>query len=472
MNAVPNAYAILENIPFDELTVGRTASITRSLTGRDIAAFAAMSGDVNPVHLDAAYAGQDIFHSIVGHGMWCGALISTVLGTMLPGPGTICLSQTLEFKKPVRIGDVITVSVKVEGKDKHKPKVTLACRCVNQHGDIVVEGRSEVLALVDKISIPRLETPSYEIHTHAYSRDLLASCSGMPILRTAIVHPVEAHVIEAVAHAAGNLIDPVLIGPRARILAAAAKANVDITPWPLIDTEHSHESAEVAAAMASKGQVGAIMKGALHTEELLSAIVKSASGLLTERRISHAYVMDVPDYPKPLIVTDAAINIAPTIKAKADICQNAINLWHVLFGVNEKPRVALLAAVETVSDKMQATTDAAGLCKMVDRGQITGAILDGPLAFDNAVSEEAAREKGIVSEVAGRADILVLPNIEAANILSKQMIFLGDADAAGIVLGARVPIILTSRADSVRTRLMSCALAVRLADARRKGLIK
>ncbi len=306
-----------------------------------------------------------------------------------------------------------------------------------------------------------------------YYQEIIDSCRDLPPVRTAVVHPVQPEVIEAVVDAAeGNLIVPVLVGPRARIEAAAKAAKVAHEKWELIDVEHSHAAAAKAVELAARGKVGAIMKGALHTEELLSAIVPSASGLRTVHRISHAFVMSVPTYHKALIVTDAAVNIAPDLAIKADICQNAINLWRTLFDHERKPKVAILAAVETVNPKMQATIDAAALCKMSERRQITDGILDGPLAFDNAISREAAEDKGIVSEVAGDADILVVPEIESGNILAKQLTFLGGADAAGIVLGARVPVILTSRADNLRARLMSCALAVKLAEARRAGKLK
>jgi phosphate acetyltransferase len=301
---------------------------------------------------------------------------------------------------------------------------------------------------------------------------LIESCKNNPPLPTAVVHPVSGHVLQAVADAAKNgLIAPILIGPENRIRQAAKDARIDITAWPLITTEHSHAAAAKAVEMAVAGQAEAIMKGALHTDEIMHAVIM-ASGLRTERRVSHAYVMQTPYYHKPFLVTDAAINIAPDLAVKTDIVQNAINLWRVLFGEKRMPKVALLAAVETINPKMQATLDAAALCKMAERGQIKGGIVDGPLAMDNAINREAALEKGITSDVAGDADILVAPDIESANILAKELTFLGNAEAAGVILGARVPIILTSRADSLRTRLLSCILAVKLAAARREGALK
>lgn len=322
-------------------------------------------------------------------------------------------------------------------------------------------------------SVVRAELPQITIHRPDPFHKIIQSCKCMPAIRTAVVHPVQASVIGAVADAvSAELITPILIGPKAKIQSAASEAGIDLSQWEIIDTEHSDAAAAKAVELAACGKADAIMKGSLHTDELMAAIVPTASSLRTKYRISHAYVMDVPSYHKPLIITDAAINIAPNAADKADICQNAINLWRILHGEDKKPKVAILAAVELLNPKMQATVDAAILCKMADRGQITDGILDGPLAFDNAISKEAADEKGIFSPVAGDPDILLVPEIESGNILAKQLTFLEHADAAGIVLGARVPIILVSRADSLRTRLLSCALAVQMAAARSQGKIK
>jgi phosphotransacetylase len=259
----------------------------------------------------------------------------------------------------------------------------------------------------------------------------------------------------------------VLVGPEGKIREAAKAAGVDISPYRIVDNEHSHGAAEKAVAMARAGEVEALMKGSLHTDELMAAVVPSATGIRTARRISHVFVMDVPTYPRVLLVTDAAINIAPGLKEKVDIVQNAIDLAHVL-GIDE-PKVAILSAVETVNPDIPSTLEAASLCKMADRKQITGGILDGPLAFDNAVSEQAAKTKKIDSPVAGRADILLVPDLEAGNMLAKQLQYLAGADAAGIVLGTRVPIVLTSRADTVRTRLASIAVMAMVAHAKRQA---
>jgi phosphate acetyltransferase len=463
----------LENVTFDELIIGRQGTLSRTLTQDDITLFAVMSGDVNPAHMDPEYAKSDIFHGIVGQGIWTASLISALLGTVMPGPGTIYLEQDIRFKKPVRIGDKITVTAVVHDKRADKLIVTLDCKAVNQRGETVAEGLATVLAPRDKLRVARTALPSIVIPKHDRFHAIMQSCRGLESLRTAIVHPVQADALQAVADAVkAGLIIPVLVGPVARIKAAAVNAKIDLSGWEIVDVEHSHAAAVKAAELAAARKVAAIMKGSLHTDELLAAVVPITSGLRTEYRISHAYVVDAPSYHKPLIVTDAAINIAPDAATKADICQNAITLWRTLYGDDKMPKVAILAAVETVNPKMQSTVDAAILCKMADRGQIKDGILDGPLGFDNAISQQAAEEKGIRSSVAGDADILLVPEIETGNVLAKQLTFLGGADAAGIVLGASVPIILTSRADSLRTKLLSCALAVKIATARRAGKIK
>lgn len=302
------------------------------------------------------------------------------------------------------------------------------------------------------------------------ARELLDACKSMPALRTAIVHPVKASAIQATFDAvAEGLIEPVLVGPQARIRAAAAEAGVDIRDWPLHDVEHSHAAAEHACELAVESKVQALMKGALHTDELLAAVI-AARPLRTERRMSHVYVFIDAAYHKPFFITDGVINLTPDLAEKADIARNAIHLFKALNGADAVAKIAVLAAVETVNPDMPATIDAACLSKMAQRGQIEDALIDGPLAFDNAISRKAANEKGIVSDVAGDADVLLMPNLEAGNMLAKQLIFLGDAEAAGLVLGARIPIMLTSRADSRLTRLMSCALAVRAAYARQQGM--
>jgi phosphate acetyltransferase len=298
---------------------------------------------------------------------------------------------------------------------------------------------------------------------------LLERCRSFPPVPTAVAHPCEETALAgAVEAGAKGLIVPILVGPSPRIREIASRNSIELGQIPIVDAPHSHAAAAKAVELVRQGEAELLMKGSLHSDELLGAVVARETGLRTGRRISHVFIMDVPTYHKVLLVTDAAINIAPALEDKADICQNAIDLASSL-GL-QKPKVAILAAVETVNSKMQATLDAAALCKMAERGQIKGGVLDGPLAFDNAISKEAARIKGIESEVAGDPDILLVPDLEAGNMLAKQLSFLANADSAGLVLGARVPIILTSRADSVRSRIASCAVAMLAAHARRQQL--
>ncbi|HUO68074.1 MAG TPA: bifunctional enoyl-CoA hydratase/phosphate acetyltransferase [Gammaproteobacteria bacterium] len=295
---------------------------------------------------------------------------------------------------------------------------------------------------------------------------LLERCKKLAPIPTAVAHPCEITALEGALEAAEmGLIVPILVGPVAKIRALAKANKIDLGKTEIVDAPHSHASAARAVELVREGKAELLMKGSLHTDELLGAVIARETGLRTLRRMSHVFLMDVPTYHKPILITDAAINIAPTLEDKVDICQNAIDLAHVM-GV-AKPKVAILAAVETVTSKMPATIDAAALCKMADRKQITGGLLDGPLAFDNAISKEAARIKGIDSEVAGDPDILLVPDLEAGNMVAKLLSFLAKADSAGLLLGARVPIILTSRADSVRSRIASCAVAMLAAHARR-----
>ncbi len=466
MNARPTDTAgFIENRTFDEIEVGDHAGLVRTLAQRDIELFAAMSGDVNPAHMDPAYARTDLFHRVIAHGMWGGALVSTVLGTELPGPGTVYLSQDLHFNIPIGLGDTVTVTVTAREKFADTHRIVFDCRCINQRGEDVILGTAEVQAPVEKVRRPRIELPEVRLGNHDRFRELMARAAFGSSITTAIVHPCDEVSLGAAIDAArAGLIVPILVGPAAKIQAAAQQAGLDISGYRLVDTPHSHAAAARAVALVRNGEARMLMKGALHTDELMHAVVAADTGLRTERRLSHVYLMDVPGYARPLLVTDAAINIAPSLADKRDIIQNAIDLA-LIMGM-KTPRVAVLSAVETVNPAIPSTVDAAALCKMAERGQISGGIVDGPLAFDNAVSPEAAREKGLVSLVAGLADILVVPDLESGNMLAKQLTFLAGADAAGIVMGAQVPIILTSRADSPRTRVASCAVAVLVARSR------
>lgn len=460
----------IENKTFDEIKVGDSADLTRELTPKDIKMFAVISGDVNPAHVDADYTQSDMFHKIIAHGMWGGALMSTVLGTELPGPGTTYVSQNLNFRKAVCSGDTVTVRVSVSHKDPEHHHVTLDCLFENETGETVIEGHAVVCAPTEKIRRPRVVQPEVPLQeTGARFDRLIHATASLDPVRTAVVHPCDALSLEgALEAAARGIIVPVLVGPRTKIKATAAECGHDLAGIEIVDVPHSHAAAEKAVALARAGHVGMLMKGKLHTDELLAAAVNKQTGLRTERRMTHVFALDVPNYSKLLMITDAAINLFPDLTAKRDIVQNAIDLALAL-GV-PVPKVALLSAVETVTPKLPATLDAASLCKMADRGQITGGILDGPLAFDNAVSKAAAEAKGLHSAVAGDADILLAPDLEAGNMIAKQLIYLAGADAAGIVLGAQVPIVLTSRADGVMARLASAAMAQLFAHHQKTGI--
>jgi len=312
-----------------------------------------------------------------------------------------------------------------------------------------------------------IRTP--EARRHEKYEALVNACRGLAPVRTAVAHPCDETSLRAAIEAAeAEIIKPILVGPEARIRDLAASLDLDISGLQLVTTPHSHASAAKAVEFVRNGEADALMKGSLHTDELMAEVVHKESGIRTARRISHVFIMDVPTYPKPLFITDAAVNIFPTLEDKVDIVQNVIDLAHALR--IELPKVAILSAVEIITSKIPSTIDAAALCKMADRGQITGALLDGPLALDNAINREAASIKRIASPVAGDADILLVPDLEAGNMLAKELTFLANADAAGIVLGARVPIILTSRADNVRARMASCAVAALYAHSRRTAM--
>jgi phosphotransacetylase/acyl dehydratase len=450
------------NRTFDEIQLGESITRSHQLTRPDVEALAFVSGDVDPFHTDAQSARQD---TMSAEGVAAEALVSALLQRRLPGPGTVIVAQDLRFGGSMRVGDQIAGTLTVREKRADSHQIVFDCHVVNGAVDLIT-GSVTVVAPTQRISFTDMATPEIVLrHTDVFSR-LLKRCEGMPPIMTAVVHPCDRDsLLGPLESARRGLIVPVLVGPEAKIRAVAQSAGADLAGLRIVNTEHSHEAADKAVAMARAGEVQALMKGSLHTDELMGAVVAGATGLRTARRISHVFVLDVPAYPRMLLITDAAINVAPTARDKADIAQNAIDLAHVL-GIDE--RVAILAAVETVNPDMQSTVDAAILCKMADRGQISGGLLDGPLAFDNAVSEDAARTKKIESKVAGRANILLAPDLEAGNMMAKQLQYLAGADSAGIVLGARVPIVLTSRADSVRSRLASTVVMALLADSQRQ----
>ena len=449
------------NQTYDEIQVGATLTLSHRLSRTDVEALALVSGDIDPFHIDADAPSREMVTEAVA----AEAVVSALLNRRLPGPGTFIMAQNLTFSGTLAPGDELTGTVTAREKRPDGNLIVFDCR-VRRGEEELVTGTVTVAAPTERISYTDIATPEVILRRNDGFSRLLKQCQGMKPVVCAIVHPCDRDsLIGPIEAAKRGLIDPVLVGPEHKIRAVAEAEGVDLAPFRIVPTEHSHAAAQQAVAMARSGDVESLMKGSLHTDEVMGAVVASATGLRTERRVSHIFVMDVPAYPRLLLVTDAAINIAPTAREKVDIAQNAIDLALVL-GI-QQPRVAILAAVETVNPAMQATVDAAMLCKMADRGQIIGGILDGPLAFDNAVSEEAARTKKIVSPVAGRADVLLLPNLEAGNMVAKQLQYLAGADAAGVVLGARVPIVLTSRADSVRTRLASTAVMALVAQARR-----
>ena len=451
---------LIENRTFDEIAVGDSAELSHILTQQDIQIFAAMSGDVNPAHVDEEYAANSRFHKVIAHGMWGGSMISTLLGTELPGPGTIYVAQTLNFHRPVGVGDTIIARVTVTSK-QDKNRILFDCVCQNQAGETVITGEATVIAPAEKITRERVKRPELEIKETRVTRyeQLLALTDGFAPLRVGVVHPTDGNSLGgAIAAAEDGIITPILIGPEDKIRATAEAESIDLSPYEIAAVPHSHAAAEKAAELSADGTLEALMKGKLHTDELMHAIL-TRPALRTERRMSHVFALDAPSYHKPLYMTDAAINIAPTLEHKVDIVQNAIDLFTTCgFGT---PKVAIVSAIETVNAQVPSTLDATALCKMAERGQITGGILDGPLGFDNAISKEAAEAKGIRSDVAGDADIIIVPDLESGNMLYKQMRYMSGAEAAGVVLGARVPIILTSRAAGKGiTRKMSAALTL------------
>jgi phosphotransacetylase len=455
----------LSNVTFDEIKIGDTASVTRRLSKTEVEALALVGGDVDAFHI--ADGQRTPVTEVRTEAVGAEALLSGLLNRKLPGPGTTIAAQDLHFEGSVQTGDEVVATVTARQKREKGGLVVFDCQ-VKADGRELVTGTVTVRAPERRLNYTNIATPQVILRRTDKYAELLKRCEKLPPVTCVIAHPCDRDSLLGPIEAAKlGLIIPVLVGPEAKIRALAEAEGVDLSSCKLVPTEHSHASAEKAVALVRAGEGEALMKGSLHTDALMAAVVSSANGLRTSRRISHVFLMDVPTHPHPLAITDAAINIAPTLEDKMHIAQNVIDLVRVL-GVAE-PKVAILSAVETINSKIPSTLDAAALCKMADRGQITGGILDGPLAFDNAISEEAARTKKITSPVAGKANILLVPDLEAGNILAKQLQYLAGADAAGIVLGARVPIVLTSRADNVRTRLASIAVMKLIAHSRRSS---
>lgn len=456
---------VVKNVTYDELKVGDTASLERTCSIQDIYLFAHVSGNTNPVHMPAA--GKEATPDISAPAMWAGSLISAVFGTLLPGPGTLYRSQELIFRNRVYVGDKLKASV-VCIKKGPKPLATFETKIQKADGTLVAEGLADLTVPIERSSLPRRELPTLILDSVDQFSPLIERARSLGRMTTAVVCPDDRNSLNgAVLAAREGLIEPILIGSKAAILKAAEDIGVDISAFRIIEAEGHDDAAARAVEIVRKGEATAIMKGNIHSDQLLAQVVKKEGGLRGGRRISHVFVMDVPTLDELLFISDAAINIAPDLITKVDIVQNAIDLAQAC-GV-EKPRVGVLSAVETVNPNIPSTLDAAALSKMAERGQITGAIVDGPLAMDNAMDVAAARTKGIASLVAGHANVLIVPNLEAGNMLAKELTFVARAEAAGLVVGARVPVMLTSRADNDRARLASAALAQLYEYKRRTG---
>ncbi|NBN64668.1 bifunctional enoyl-CoA hydratase/phosphate acetyltransferase [Microvirga tunisiensis] len=447
------------NKTYDQISVGDSATVTRVCTANDLYIFAHASGNTNPLHLpNTDWTGDGKIDPPFAPSMWIGALISAVLGNILPGPGTVYRSQSFTFHNRVILGDTLTVSVTVLAKEADR-LVRLATRVSRADGTPVADGLAEVTAPDQTITFDMTDLPALLVERHQHFDRLIGYARLLPSLTTAVIAPDDANSLGgALLAAREGLIRPVLIGARSRIEAAAAALHETLDGIEIIDIADESEAAARGVAMVHEGRVGAVMKGHLHTDHLLHHVVKRDGGLRTSRRISHVFVMDVPGRKTPVIISDAAINIAPDLMTKVDIIQNAINVG-LAIGM-DLPKVGILSAIETVNPAIPSSLDAAVLSKMAERGQITGGLVDGPLAMDNAIDLQAARTKGITSLVAGQAEVLIVPNLESGNMLAKELTFIAHAEAAGLVIGAKVPVMLTSRSDDDRARLASCALAL------------
>ncbi|GGH48393.1 bifunctional enoyl-CoA hydratase/phosphate acetyltransferase [Frigidibacter albus] len=446
----------LTNRTYDEIQPGDSAELRRLITPDDLYVFAVASGNTNPMHLQDSDLDGDGHAERVAPGMFVASLLSAVLGTQLPGPGTLYRRQVLDFHARVHAGEEVLVRAEVLSKADGLVRLKTEVRRTSD-GAVILSGEAEVLAPTEKFDRDNLEIPGLVVQRHRHFELLLERARPLPALPTAVVCPDEANSLGgALLAAKESIIAPILIGNAAAIRKAAAEIEADLTGIEVIDVPSDAAAAALACALVHEGRAAAVMKGHLHTDDLLKAMLDKATGLRVGRRFTHVFVMDVPGQPEPLFVTDAAINIAPDLATKVDICQNAIDL---AISLGMDPRVGVLSAVETVNPAIQSSIDAALLSKMADRGQIKGGQVEGPLAMDNAVDMAAARTKGLKGNVAGRANILVVPGIDSGNMLAKQLSFISHAEGAGLVLGAKVPVILNSRSDSPMSRLASCAVA-------------
>lgn len=445
------------NTPFSALEIGMEAEVTRLCVADDLYVFAHASGNMNPLHIPEADGDGDGVPEAIAPSAWLAALISGVLGNRLPGPGTLYRSQSLRFMARARAGEEVTAKVRLVALAP-PDEATFETWIEGPDGTRLAEGEAVVAAPSRPLSFQDGDVPGLTVRSHVHFNRLIDRAEHLDPIPTAVVAPESPDALAgALLGRDHTLIAPILVGSAALIASAAIEAGVDIGELEIIDEPDHARAAARAVALVHEGRARAVMKGHLHTDVLLRAVVKREGGLRTGRRLSHVFVMDVPGVDHLVFVTDAAINIAPDLETKIDIVQNAIDLAAAL-GV-EQPKAGILSAVETVNPNIPSTLDAAVLSKMADRGQITGGLVDGPLAMDNAVDLEAAATKGIKSLVAGRADILVAPNLESANMIAKQLTFMAHAEAGGLVIGASVPVILTSRADDDKARLASCAVA-------------
>jgi phosphate butyryltransferase len=451
-----NAKAAIRNKTWAELRVGDSASIERTASVQDLYLFAHLSGSVNPLSLPSVDGGASDGDP-VAPSMWVGSLISAVLGNLLPGPGTLYRAQDFRFLRRVHVGDKLRVTAVCREK-REEPIVVFDTRVEDAEGRVVCEGVAEVDAPRMSFITEARDLPALIVERRNHFTRLVARAAQLPKLKTAIVCPEDRNSLGgALLSAQSRLIEPILVGDPARIAAAATELGADISAYALVAESDPCGAAARAVAMVVAGQANAVMKGALHSDILLAAVLKKEGGLRTHRRISHVFALDVPTLDELLFISDAAINIAPDLLAKVDIVQNAIDLARACGFA--QPKVGVLSAVETINPNIPSTLDAAILSKMAERGQIRGGVVDGPLAMDNAIDVEAARTKGIASLVAGHANVLIVPNLEAGNMLAKELTFVARAETAGLVLGAAAPVMLTSRADNDRARLASYALA-------------
>lgn len=456
---------VMKNTTYDELKVGDSASIERTCSIQDIYLFAHVSGNTNPAHMPEE--GKDVPPELFAPAMWAGSLISAVFGTLLPGPGTLYRSQDLRFVSRVRVGDNLKATVRCIEK-RAKPLAIFETKIEKDDGTVVAQGLAEISVPLEPNVLPKRDLPTLILDSKDQFAPLIDRARSLGPMTTVVVCPDDRNSLNgAILAAREGLITPILIGSKSAILKIAKEIGADISSFKLVEAEHHDEAAALAVEIVRKGEATGIMKGNIHSDQLLAQVVKKDGGLRGNRRISHVFVMDVPTLDELLFISDAAINISPDLVTKVDIVQNAIDLARAC-GL-EKPRVGVLSAVETVNPNIPSTLDAAVLSKMAERGQITGGIVDGPLAMDNAMDVAAARTKGIASLVAGHANVLIVPNLESGNMLAKELTFVARAEAAGLVVGARVPIMLTSRADNDRSRLASAALAQLYEYMRRTG---